>query len=211
MIGVREATGMNELSNGQNDQHRQEQIEVRLALADPQQFAPLYLRYFDPVYGYCFSRLRDPQRAADATSQVFLKALASLSTYRGGSFRSWLFTIAHNVVVDNARRTKPQSSLPPDWEVPDPQPALDQQVIGRDESRLLWDLLDHLTDDQRLVVELRLAGLTGQEIADQLGKSLPAIKSLQIRAFARLRQLLEHEDEPQPNAKLHSGNERRTS
>lgn len=48
-------------------------------------------------------------------------------------------------------------------------------------------LLALLPDDQRSVVELRLAGLTGAEIANVLGRSVGAIKALQFRAIARLR------------------------
>jgi hypothetical protein len=42
------------------------------------------------------------EAAEDATSLVFAKALAGLPSYRadGATFRSWLFTIAHNVVID---------------------------------------------------------------------------------------------------------------
>ena len=41
-------------------------------------FAPLYARYFDPVYRYCYRRLGHPEAAADAAAQVFTKALAAL-------------------------------------------------------------------------------------------------------------------------------------
>src|SRR5687768_11853835 len=74
---------------------------VALAKRDPRAFAPLYDRYFDPVYRYCYRRLGDGETAADATAQVFAKALAALPRYRedAPSFRSWLFAIAHNVIV----------------------------------------------------------------------------------------------------------------
>src|SRR5215213_5589126 len=65
---------------------------VRQAKSDPRAFAPLYSRYFDPVYRYCYRRLGHPEAAADATSQIFAKALAALPGYReeAPSFRSWL-------------------------------------------------------------------------------------------------------------------------
>lgn len=47
-----------------------------------------------------------------------------------------------------------------------------------------------LTHGQREVVELRLAGLTGPEIADVLGMKLAAVKSTQFRAYTQLRKLL---------------------
>jgi DNA-directed RNA polymerase specialized sigma24 family protein len=44
-----------------------------------------------------------------------------------------------------------------------------------------------LPDDQRTAVELRLAGLTGPEVAVAMGRSHDAIKKLQLRAMERLR------------------------
>ena len=82
---------------------------VALAKSDPRAFAPLYARYFDPVYRYCYRRLGNPEAAADATSHVFAKALAALPGYRedAPSFRSWLFAIAHNVISDDLRARRP--------------------------------------------------------------------------------------------------------
>jgi RNA polymerase sigma factor (sigma-70 family) len=51
-----------------------------------------------------------------------------------------------------------------------------------------------LSPDQRHIVDLRLAGLTGPEIAEVLGMSESAVKSSQFRAYSRLRKLLAEED-----------------
>jgi len=80
---------------------------IEAAKSDPHAFAPLYQRYFDPVYRYAYYRLGNPERAADATSQVFVRALAALPNYRAGSFRGWIFSIAHNVVVDTGPARNP--------------------------------------------------------------------------------------------------------
>jgi RNA polymerase sigma factor (sigma-70 family) len=80
--------------------------------------------------------------------------------------------------------------MPDGWDLPDDQPTPEHQAILNEDRRQLWELLDQLTDEQRAVVELRLAGLTGQEIADQIGRGLAATKSLQWRAFCRLKHLL---------------------
>ena len=82
------------------------------ARVDREAFAALYARYVDPVYRYSLSRLGDREAAEDATSQVFVHALAALPRYREqGSFRSWLFAIAHNVVTDAGRRAGRANSL----------------------------------------------------------------------------------------------------
>lgn len=55
-------------------------------------------------------------------------------------------------------------------------------------------MLGKLPTDQRRVVELRLAGLTGPEIASVLGRSHDAVKKLQGRAIAKLRDLAAKEE-----------------
>lgn len=166
---------------------------VALALADRRAFAPLYTRYLDPIYRYCYRRLDTREAAEDATSQIFTKALAALPAYRGGGFRGWLFAIARNVVMDAYRR--PCAALPLDG-VPEPvdrSPSLESLVVATDERETLRALLAALPEDQRSIIELRLAGLTGAEIAMALGRGAGAIKMLQFRAMARLRGLLNEE------------------
>ncbi len=129
---------------------------IEAAKRHPPAFAPLYERYFDLIYRYAYHRLGNQDRAADATSQVFIKALSALPAFRSGSFRSWLFTIAHNVVIDAAQRTKPEYALPAGWDRADPDPSPEDVAVGRDEHRRLAHLLSHLTTDQREVIELYL-------------------------------------------------------
>jgi RNA polymerase sigma-70 factor (ECF subfamily) len=160
---------------------------VAAARADPQAFAPLYARYLQPVYLYCYRRLGTRTAAEDATSEVFLKALAGLPRYREDSFRGWLFTIARNVTVDAVRRQHLQESLEAAGELVDTAPTPEEETVSTETQRAL---LARLPDDQRHIVELRLAGLTGAEIARVLGHSLGSVKAMQFRAFARLRRVL---------------------
>ena len=163
---------------------------VAAARLDPRAFAPLYQRYFDPVYRYCYRSLGSADAAADATSQVFAKALAALPRYRDGSFRSWLFAIAHNTIVDSARAARGDRPLEAAAEVADTLPTPEEASLAADQGRSLRAALVHLSPDQRRIVELRLAGLTDQEIAEVMGRSLTATRMVQVRAVARLRVLL---------------------
>lgn len=169
---------------------------VAHALADRRAFAPLYTHYLDPIYRYCYRRLDTREAAEDATSQIFTKALAALPAYRGDGFRGWLFAIARNVVMDAYRR--PCSTLPLDSvsEPVDRSPSPESLAVTTDERAALRALLAALPEDQRSVIELRLAGLTGAEIAVALGRGTGAIKMLQFRAMTRLRGLLNDERRP---------------
>jgi RNA polymerase sigma-70 factor (ECF subfamily) len=160
------------------------------AKGDRQAFALLYRRYAGRVYSYCYSRLGSREAAEDATSQTFCNVLQALSGCEVGSFRGWLFTIAHNVVVDLRRRQRPHAPLEADGDPVDGAPTPEDLALLAEERRSLRAALALLSADQRRVVELRLAGFAGGEIAAQMGRSPGSVKMLQFRALERLRVLL---------------------
>jgi RNA polymerase sigma factor (sigma-70 family) len=148
-------------------------------------------------------RVDDPEQAADLTAHIFTRALAALPRYRedGGSFRSWLFSIAHNTVIDSYRTRYEHVSI----EADDLGRTLAHPAHGPEQIALQRDLRDafraamaELTEAQREVVAMRLAGLTGPEIASAAGMSLAAVKSTQFRAYTRLRDLLSHYADTDP-------------
>jgi RNA polymerase sigma-70 factor (ECF subfamily) len=170
---------------------------IARAIDDPAAFAPIYEHYVDAIYGFCQNRVSDPELAADLTSQIFIKAISALPRYQAQtnqtSFRSWLFTIARNVVIDHHRTSNPHRSITdPDAPIDlrDPAQSPEDHALTADLRRSLQVAMATLTDGQRHIVELRLAGLTGPEIADVLGMHIAAVKSLQFRAYSKLRDLL---------------------
>jgi RNA polymerase sigma-70 factor (ECF subfamily) len=172
---------------------------VQRAKADIHAFELLYGRYYPIVYGFCLRRLADHDLAEDATAQTFTRCIAALPKFspnpkrEGSSFRSWLFTIARNVVIDQGRRTRHHASIDQAVPIPmhDPEPTPEDQAISRDEALRVRTMLARLPERQRSIVELRLAGLTGTEIAASLHTSLSAVKSAQTRAYVTLRALLD--------------------
>jgi RNA polymerase sigma-70 factor, ECF subfamily len=163
---------------------------VALALHDREAFGLLYDRYVGPVYRYCYGRLGDREEAEDATSLIFSRALAALPTHRGVSFRSWLFAIAHNVVLNTRRDASHHHPLAIVVEIPDPGPRPEGMAEAAECRRSVSEALALLPEEQRRVVELRLAGLTGPEVAATLGRSHDSVRTTQRRALARLRTLL---------------------
>lgn len=168
-----------------------DRLLVAAAQRDPTAFTPLYQRYVRPIYRYCAVRLDDRELAEDATSEIFLKALAGLDSFRNGLFAAWLFRIAHNVVTDIYRRHRPAASLEAALMLPDIAPPPETQVEAQLDSAALRAALALLPDEQRVVLELQLADWSGKNIAAALGKSPAAVKMLRYRALQRLRSVLQ--------------------
>lgn len=153
-------------------------------------FATLYDRYLPRIHGYCYRVLGTREAAEDANTEVFLRALAALPAYRAGSFRSWLFAIAHNVVADELRRRRPSVSLESAANLTDRGPSTEEAAtLAADWSNVLT-LLPRLSRDQQQVVALRLSGLSAVEIGEALGKPRNAVDGIHHRALLRLRSLV---------------------
>lgn len=184
------------------DDHDAHLSQIRNAIVHPAGFEPLYRRYVSDVYYFCFRRLDHPEDAADATSRTFIKALAGLPSFRpnrdnaGATFRAWLFRIAYTTVIDMQRRQRPQNSIDQDDDATTPIQLIhpgrtpEEIALANEDILRVRSMLRQLPERQRRVVELRLADLSGQEIADAMNMSVSAVKSAQFRAYQTLRTLL---------------------
>lgn len=171
--------------------------DVLAAQADRAEFGVLYRRYLDRVYGYAFYQLGDHHDAEDATERTFLAALHALPNFadEGGTFRAWLFRIAHNTIA-NARRSRFRRRTEPlpeglERAAPNADPA--GLVLEAEESRRVLRAIAALPDDRRQVVLLRFVdGLSSREIGQVMDRSEGAARVLLHRALRDLAGLLGH-------------------
>jgi RNA polymerase sigma factor (sigma-70 family) len=153
-------------------------------------WAALYRRLAPSVAGYL--RSQGASEPEDLTGEVFLQVVKAINRFHGDGtrFRSWVFSIAHNKLIDDRRRRgrrpaepvwghEEKSFVPGNAE----DEALSNLMTGR-----IRQLIDGLTPDQREVLLLRiLGGLTLAEVAGVVGKNLASVKALQRRGLASLR------------------------
>lgn len=145
-----------------------------------------------PVVAYV--RLRGALDPDDVTSEVFLGVFRDLHRFSGDEddFRAWVFTIAHRRVVDTWRRRSRRPTtepLPDGWE-PSGGDA-EEDALAALGAREVEALLSRLTPEQRDVVLLHVvADLPLAEVAEVMGRSVGAVKSLQHRALRALRRHL---------------------
>jgi RNA polymerase sigma-70 factor (ECF subfamily) len=186
---------MQHLSERAEVSEAEQRAEAELALvvaarSNPDAFAPLYRRYVEMIYRFCYRRLGTREEAEDATSITFQKALRALHRFHGGSFRAWLFAIADRTTLDRLRRGRREQPLDDAFLIPDRTNGPEALVLGADARDRLREALSVLTADQRRVIELRLSGLDTAEIAQAMERNRNAIDALQFRAVQRLRQVL---------------------
>lgn len=171
---------------------------IERAKQDPRAFAPLYNTYADMVWRFAMSRLGDSERAQDVTSQTFIKAIQSLSRFKpklqgeGTSFPAWLMMIARNTIIDEQRKHRPTADIA--------NPAIEPQLaasstpesiaIRREQQQRVRMAISQLSPRQQRMVELRIAGYSGQEIADIMGMTLNGVRTAHSRAYKKLRELL---------------------
>jgi RNA polymerase sigma-70 factor (ECF subfamily) len=155
----------------------------------------LYESVAGRVCGYL--RVHGAPEPDDLTSEVFLRVFDHLDGFVGdeGGYRSWVFTIAQRLLIDDHRRRarRPEAvelSVPVQEAVPGGDAESDAlRAVG--DGRVA-EVLAQLVPDQRDVLALRVVGdLTVDQVAEILGKSRGAVKALQRRALAAVRRSLE--------------------
>ncbi len=163
---------------------------------DPSALGEIYDRYAGRIYNYIYYRLGDAHLAEDLTGTVFAKVLEAIQSSKpwNVSFSGWLYRIAHNLVVDHFRRSQQDRGAPLNERLlagdQDPVRLVERRL---ENDRLRW-AVEQLTEEQGLVISLKFVeGLTNAEVAQIMGKTEGAIKSLQFRALASLRRILEAE------------------
>lgn len=159
-------------------------LVARLRMGDPDALGTLFERYVDRVFAFARYMLGNKEDAEEATSEVFVRAFDRATTLRDeGAFRGWLFRIARNICLDKLRQPRLL------W-LEDEDASSDEGVASRKmESQIaIKQALAELSEEHRVVLILcDMEEWDAKEVAEWLGKSLPATKSMLYRARQALR------------------------
>ncbi|WOP19607.1 RNA polymerase sigma factor SigM [Raineyella sp. LH-20] len=167
-----------------------EQLLAAHVDGDPEAFAVLVGRHQDRLWSVALRTLGDPDDAADALQEAYLRAFRRAHTFRGDSrVATWLHRIVINSCLDRIRYLKRRPTTPLDPE------RLASEVDGYRPSDTLADAvteaLGQITPDQRAALILvDVEGFSVEESAAMLGCAPGTIKSRCSRGRARLAQLL---------------------
>ncbi len=155
----------------------------RAMAGDLDSFGQLYDRYFNRIYDFVWRVVRDADDAADVTQDVFIKAMQGLGGLsKTSSFKSWLFTIAHNAAVTRAERAGRTVPLPAPvheeafgtFDVPDPCRLDDPEIAAGDHelAALVWEAATALNPRDYALLDLHVRqGMDSAEIAGVMNVS----------------------------------------
>ncbi len=169
-------------------------------------FNQLVLKYQDLVYNLARSILGDDDAAQDAAQEAFISAFQHVTSFRGGSFRSWLLRITTNTCYDFLRAQKRRPIVPlypedahgspiesPPW-LADPHPSAQDELEWNEFSQALYRWLDELPTPFRTVITLiDLNGIDYAEAAQALRIPVGTVKSRLARARLRMKERLSGE------------------
>ncbi|MFC1981743.1 RNA polymerase sigma factor [Chloroflexota bacterium] len=163
---------------------------------DPDAFGNLYQLYFERIYRYVRSLLREHSDAEDVTAEVFIKVMRALPRYsEKGHFSAWLFRIARNETFNYIKRRKGQREIPL-LENITTQGNLETEIEERMLLEKTFQAMHNLTDLQREVLSLRFGeDLSIKETAELMKRSIQAVKFLQVSALRGLRRQLRTDED----------------
>ena len=164
---------------------------------DTQAFGGIYDALVKPVYRYIFYRV-DQDVAEDLTEETFLKVWQNLKKYKKGKnpFSSWVFKIAHNLICDHYRQHQTVAEI--DDQIADTKNfsnPVHLTNIKLNQVKLRKAIMQLPENYQQIISLKYINELENVEIAAVVGKSEGAIRTIQSRALAQLRTILEKKQE----------------
>jgi RNA polymerase sigma-70 factor, ECF subfamily len=165
------------------------EIVERVCQGDDEAFRIIFDRYAQQIINFVFNMVRNYELAEELTQETFIRAYRNMGRLRDTSkLSSWLFGIAHNVVRESfPARQKERRQVPIDdplvAETEDEKPSLDGQLLGKELEQRVAEILEQLTEDQRLVFTLKVFQQQSYEdIAEITGFSMAKVKTVLHRA-----------------------------
>ena len=155
----------------------------------------LFRTYHNDVYRYLYSLSHDASLSEDLASEVFLKVVKSIGTFRGeADIKTWLFSIARHEWYDHLRKKNRQirtEAMTEFFESMDLGPEAryhTQEIIRR-----IYRLLEQEPERIRNIVLMRLDGYSFYEISQKYGISESSARVIDFRTKDKLRKILKKE------------------
>ncbi len=182
------------------------QLMLGVKSGDDSSFELLLRRYRTPLVNFLYRMVRDGAAAEDLAQEVFLRVYRARGQYvPTAKFTTWMFRIATNLALNALRdgryrqmeisidqtgadHSADGESDQPTKEIADRQASIESELIQRDRAEQIRRAVESLPEKQRAAVLLhKYEELDYDQIANVLGCSESALKSLLFRAYETLR------------------------
>ncbi len=165
-----------------------EALMENLRQGDIQAFDELYTRHRQSLFNFLYRLLHDAALAEDVFQETYIRVLENVDRFNPRrKYSTWLYTIAHNLCMDELRR---QSMSIPAEKMATSPPACDplERLLEREDEETVHQLLAGLNPHLRAVVVLRvLRGCSQEETANIVGIPIGTVKSRLHNALRQLR------------------------
>ena len=176
------------------DNNELDEIVIRCQNGESTAFNELVDMFGTSLYGYFYRLSGNSEISNDLLSELFMKLVVKIGSYKGGSFKKWLYTIASNIFYDYLRYRYRQKKL-----LDGKAEIIGESTLEIDASSDLRDELEHylakLDTDTAEVLMLRFFGqLSFKELADVRGEPIGTTLSKVHRGLKKMRKLMEGSD-----------------
>lgn len=158
-------------------------------------FAELVDLYSESCFGYFYRMTGNVEVSNDLLSDLFLRIVQKISTFKGGSFKSWIFRIASNLFYDHLRHQQRQKKLfegkAERLEVADTQ--VGSQIEIQDQLQAALSKLDD--DTVELLMMRYYSELSFKELSELRGEPIGTTLAKVRRALIKLRQIMSEDVE----------------
>jgi RNA polymerase sigma-70 factor (ECF subfamily) len=163
-----------------------EDLMVAFRGGDRAAFEEIFCRYRDPIWRFFRRRVAEPERAEELAQETFLGLLQAARRYEPrATFRSYVFSIAFNVLLASRRKSRRDAA--------DDVTAIDPPARASDPTAVIWvrQALAELDPQDREMLMLReYDALSYEEIATLLQVPIGTVRSRLFRARMALRERL---------------------
>lgn len=161
-----------------------EQLVAMVRAGNPGAFDVIVDRYQSRLLGFCRQMLGSTEDAEDVLQEVFVNAYrAMLADNRAINLKPWLYRIARNRSLNHLRRPKAEAQESMDMVPMVEAASTAEKVHNREEFRQLLNDVTKLPETQRAALLLReIDAMSYEEIAEAMETTVPAVKSLLVRA-----------------------------
>jgi RNA polymerase sigma-70 factor (family 1) len=156
-----------------------------------QEYRQVFRELYKPVRNFIYFRCSDADMAEDIAQDVFLKLWETRSRIDKRTVKAYVYTIAHNLTVNNVKRRQLQYNFRKAPSVDRDNDSPEKMMEMNEYDKRLQEVLSALPEGGREVFLMnRLEDLTYQEIAERLGLTVKAIEKRMSKVLKILRDKL---------------------